>query len=145
MSFHAGVLGAALILAPSVGWSQTDAIDNVVPATSTTLALGAAVAAIPVLVTTSVIGSGPPADELEAYLRRNRVGIAQDVSLGSGQTVEDLAGMFGVARGDVPAFGRELRARRRALMEHARGPEGGGAAEFAAEVSRCAARAAGEV
>ncbi len=132
----------ALVLVPSVAWSQTDANDGVVPATSTTLGLATVVASVPVLVTTSVLGAPPPEEELEAYLRHNRVGVAQDVSLGSGQTVEDLALMFGVEGKDVAAFGRALRARRRVLLAFVRAPEGGGAARFAAEVAGCAARAA---
>ena len=131
---HVGSLGAALVFVAPPAWAQTDAINNVVPATSTTLALATVVAAVPVLVTTSVIAA-PDEGELEAYLRSNRVALAYDLSVGAGGSLDDLAAMYGVRAPARARFGLGLRARRAALLKGLGELDDGGAERFGVEVA----------
>ena len=104
--------GAALCaawLAPMGAQAQTDAIDNVVPATSTTLGLAASVAVVPFVVTTTVVGESAPEERIEAYLEERRFELAADVSVGAGSSLDELASLLGVR--DVARLGRGMRAR----------------------------------
>jgi hypothetical protein len=52
-----------------------------------------------------------------SYLRRNSDQLVQDVTLGSGRTVNDLAATAAISTNNLPAFGRLLRAHRAELLK----------------------------
>ena len=79
---------------------------------------------------------------VEAYMEDNAVAMAHDITMGGGQTVEDLATMAGVAPERHAAFARALRAEREGLVEllDPGAIDADAAAEFAARVEAALAR-----
>ena len=54
---------------------------------------------------------------VETYMEDNAVAMAHDITMGGGQTVEDLATMAGIEPAKHAAFARVLRAEREGLVE----------------------------
>lgn len=74
--------------------------------------------------TTAVVGGiiltvvlASDADSMENYLEDNAVALQQDLSLGAGETVDDLALAFQVAEEDRATFGKIVRSNRATLLE----------------------------
>jgi hypothetical protein len=74
--------------------------------------------------TTAVVGGiiltvmmASDADSMEQYLEENAVALQTDLSLGAGETVDDLALAFGVKERDRARFGKLVRANRKHLLE----------------------------
>lgn len=84
--------------------------------TSTTTALGVSVTVGPFITTTLVAGGAAKTSALEQYIRHNSAALAQDIQVGGGQTVNDLANLFHIAPSQRHAFGAMLRAQRHAIV-----------------------------
>lgn len=84
--------------------------------TSTTTALGVSVTVGPFITTTLVAGGAVKTSELEQYIRHNSAALAQDIQVGGGETVNDLANLFHIAPAQRHAFGTLLRAQRAAIV-----------------------------
>lgn len=83
--------------------------------TSTTTTTAVAITVGPIVTTTMVAGGGKSSAKMEAYLRNNATALQQDVRLGAGQTVADLAQIFQVSDQNQAAFGKIIRAHRAEL------------------------------
>lgn len=57
----------------------------------------------------------------EQYVRHNQVALQQDITVGAGQTINDLAALCGVSGDEVKPFGRALRAHRAAILKQING------------------------
>ena len=53
---------------------------------------------------------------MKSYIRHNAVALQQDLTLGAGPTVDDLAQAFGVPEAEVADFGQALRSKRSTLV-----------------------------
>jgi hypothetical protein len=88
--------------------------------TSTTSTIATSVGAT-VLVVVLVMRSGNKGDDAgraaELYLRQNAVQLAQDLAVGKGPTVTELASAFQLSREDAVRFAELLRRDRKALLE----------------------------
>ena len=64
--------------------------------------------------------AAPPAQEVapaaQTYLRSRAHQLREDLALGAGPTIEELAGLAHIRRENVGAFGRLLRAHRQELL-----------------------------
>lgn len=81
--------------------------------TTTTTAVG--IALIYATVASAIPDDSSAAVEL--YLRHNSVALAADLSLGAGDTVDDLARILNVPDGERPRFGRAVRIVSKRLIE----------------------------
>lgn len=84
--------------------------------TSTTTALGVSVTVGPFITTTLVAGGAVKSSALEQYIRHNSAALAQDIQVGGGDTVNDLANLFHIAPAQRHAFGALLRAQRAGIV-----------------------------
>lgn len=55
-------------------------------------------------------------DQAQVYMDANAVALSQEITMGGGQTVTDLAGMAGIEPEDRAAFAKVLRAQHAALV-----------------------------
>ena len=81
-------------------------------------------ARMPSTTTTTIVGGiiltvvlSRKSSSLERYLRDNAVALHQEVGRGAGDTVADLADIFGVRAADRPLFARLLRQNRREVLD----------------------------
>lgn len=84
--------------------------------TSTTTTTGIVLSVGPFITTTTVAGAAGGSASMEKYLRHNAVALQQDVRLGAGDTVTDLAQLFAVEPQHKAAFGKMLKANKTSLM-----------------------------
>ncbi|MGM0556555.1 MAG: DUF3015 family protein [Myxococcota bacterium] len=56
-------------------------------------------------------------EAMKLYIQNNGIAMQQDLTMGGGETVDDLAEAFGVSESKHEAFGRALRERREALVD----------------------------
>lgn len=84
--------------------------------TSTTTTVGVLITVGPILTTTLVASSGSSA-QMEQYMRHNATALQQDLNVGGGQTVKDLAQIFMVEPAQEQAFGQMLRQHRASLVD----------------------------
>ena len=59
-------------------------------------------------------------DQAQVYMDANAVALSQEITMGGGQTVTDLAGMAGIEPEDRAAFAKVLRAQHAALVPRTR-------------------------
>ncbi|MEC9440958.1 MAG: DUF3015 family protein [Myxococcota bacterium] len=55
-------------------------------------------------------------DQAQVYMDANAVALSQEITMGGGQTVTDLAGMAGIEPGDRAAFAKMLRTQHASLV-----------------------------
>src|SRR5690554_627240 len=75
---------------------------------TTTVAAGVAI--------TVVLMMGGSSASNEAYIRQNAVALQQDMTVGAGDSIEDLAAAFQVSEENIPAFAAALHAKRGELL-----------------------------
>lgn len=120
----------ALMLVPSsafaqdIDWGQIVGL-NLLTSTSTTSVMGMSVVS-PITSTTSsmtetLFGS---ADHTDRYLEHNAVALAQDITMGGGQTIEDLAQLCGLEAEKHQAFAALVRRHRKELVQIMNGDPG---------------------
>lgn len=85
--------------------------------TSTTTTSGVLITVGPILTTTLVSSSGGSSAQMEQYMRHNATALQQDLNVGGGQTVKDLAQIFMVEPAQEQAFGQMLRQHRASLVD----------------------------
>ena len=85
--------------------------------TSTTTTSGVLITVGPILTTTLVASSGGKSAQMEQYMRHNATALQQDLNMGGGQTVKDLAQIFMVEPAQEQAFGHILRQHRASLVD----------------------------
>lgn len=56
-------------------------------------------------------------EAMKVYIENNSVALQQDITMGGGDTIDDLAESFGVPASEHAAFGRAMRSRRDVLMD----------------------------
>lgn len=78
--------------------------------TTTTLAVG-------VVFLTQALREDARLADAEIYIRQNPVALQHDLTLGTGDTLRDLAGLLGLSEEEAPSFEEVLFARRGALLE----------------------------
>ena len=112
-----------------VDWEATAQVNLMTSSTSTSTTSMFAVWAVldPMFSTTTKITDGissttntalAPFSAAKLYISHNQVALKQDITLGAGQTVEDLARLCGLDPSHDARFGRALRAQRAALLPH---------------------------
>lgn len=85
--------------------------------TSTTTTSGVLITVGPILTTTLVASSGGSSAQMEQYMRHNATALQQDLNVGGGQTIKDLAQIFMVEPAQEQAFGHILRQHRASLVD----------------------------
>jgi hypothetical protein len=129
-SFTRKLTGVLTALALSMGFVMATANDAAAQTTSDEEAAGAALVltttiggittTIGGIVLTVVLVSKDDDDNKEAmkvYIENNGLAMQQDITMGAGGTVDDLAEAFGVPESEHTAFGRALRARQADLVD----------------------------
>ena len=81
----------------------------------TTVTTGGLVTTVGGIVLTVMVARPDP-QAMKSYIRHNAVALHEDLTLGAGPTVDDLARAFGVPEAEVGGFGRALRSRRASLV-----------------------------
>lgn len=75
---------------------------------TTTVAAGVAITVV------LMMGGGSASNE--AYIRQNAVALQQDMTIGAGESIDDLAAAFQVSEDNIPAFAAALHAKRAELL-----------------------------
>lgn len=119
--FRSLAVGALTLCLASSAWAQDNNDDAVIAgynssSTSTTTSTGIAITVGPILTTTMVAGSDGSNAKMEQYMRQNATALQQDINMGGGQAVADLAQMFQVDAAQHQAFGKMLRQHRGELL-----------------------------
>lgn len=128
------LLWTGIASAEEIDWEATTQLNLMTSSTSTSSTSIFAVWAIidPMFSTTTkvtdTISSSTnklldPFTMTEQYVRHNQVALQQDITVGAGQTVEDLAALCGVSGDEVKPFGRALRAHRAAILAQINGQD----------------------
>lgn len=68
-----------------------------------------------VALTVLLLDSGDSASK-ETYIRQNALALQQDITVGSGESIEDLAAAFRVSEEHLPAFASAIRSHREQLV-----------------------------
>src|SRR5690554_2969604 len=76
---------------------------------TTTVAAGVAITVV-------LMMGGDNSASNEAYIRQNAVALQQDVTIGAGDSIDDLAAAFQVSEENIPAFAAALHAKRGELL-----------------------------
>lgn len=76
---------------------------------TTTVAAGVAITVV------LLLGKNDSASK-EAYIRQNAVALQQDMTLGAGESIDDLAAAFQVSEENIPAFTAAVHAQRSELL-----------------------------
>src|SRR5690554_3973051 len=76
---------------------------------TTTVAAGVAITVV-------LMMGGDNSASNEAYIRQNAVALQQDVTIGAGDLIDDLAAAFQVSEENIPAFAAALHAKRGELL-----------------------------
>lgn len=100
-----------------IDWEATIALNGAITTSTSAVLLFGTLQ--PVLSTTSSVADVLFADvgHAQRYMNENAVALSQDIAIGAGHTVQDLAQMAGMVDGDMDALGRAMRTERVALLE----------------------------
>ncbi len=117
------VVSAMVLLAATSVRAQSDIETD--GGSSSGTASGGVVTTVTTLGAITTVGGGialtllisdSSSDSKEAYIRQNALALQQDLTLGGGQAVDDLAAAFRIDERNLERFGRMLRHRRDELL-----------------------------
>lgn len=110
------------LLMPATAMAQTqdadDANSSTTLSTTSSTTTSSAVSSGGILMTVYLLTpKNKQTAQLRIFMQNNRVALAQQASIGGGQTLADLSGAFGIKPEQQRAFGALLRAQRASLQE----------------------------